>query len=419
MSHSAPHAPTAPQPMALDGVRVLDLSRVLAGPWSTQLLADLGADVIKVERPGAGDDTRSWGPPFLEGTAQGARPDAAYFTCANRNKRSLTLDFTQEAGRQVLARLIPQCQVLVENFKTGSLARHGLDYASVAALNPSLVYCSITGFGQDGPYAARAGYDYLVQAMGGLMSITGQPDGAPGAGPLKVGVAVADLFTGMYATVAILAALRHAERTGQGQHLDLALLDCQVAMLANQAANHLVGGTVPGRLGNAHPNITPYQVFASADGHVVVAVGNDGQFRAFCAAIGRPDLAADPACATNAGRVAARAALTAILEPVLATRTTADWIEALEAAGVPCGPINRIDQLFCDPQVQARGLLQPLARPDGQVLPLVANPIRMSATPPVPRRAPPVLGADSAEVLSQLAGLDAQAIATLAAQGVI
>ena len=404
-------------PHALEGVRVLDLSRILAGPWATQILADLGAEVIKVEKPGAGDDTRSWGPPFLEGAdGQG---DAAYYLAANRNKRSIALDFTKPEGAELLRTLVGRCQIFVENFKTGGLAKYGLDYASVAALNPSIVYCSITGFGQDGPYAPRAGYDYLVQAMGGLMSITGQPDGSPGGEPMKVGVAVADLFSGMYAVTGMLAALRHAERTGEGQHIDIALLDCQVAMLANQAMNFFVGGEAPTRLGNAHPNITPYQVFATADGYLVLAVGNDKQFRDFCAEAGLETLPADPRFATNAARIANRANLTAQLAGVMADRTTGDWIAALEIAGVPCGPINAIDQVFADPQVRARGLAQTMRRGDGHDVTLVASPLRLSRTPPRVDLAPPPLGADTEAVLRAVAGLDDDALARLRAAGAI
>jgi crotonobetainyl-CoA:carnitine CoA-transferase CaiB-like acyl-CoA transferase len=401
---------------ALSGIRVLDMSRILAGPWATQLLGDLGADVLKIEKPGVGDDTRAWGPPFV---GKDEDTDAAYFTCANRNKSSVTLDFTKPEGAEILKRLIPQHHIFVENFKTGGLAKYGLDYASVAKLNPAIVYCSITGFGQDGPYANRAGYDYLVQAAGGLMSVTGQADGTPGAEPLKVGVAVADLFTGMYATVAILAALRHAEATGVGQHLDLSLLDCQTAMLANQGANYLVSGVAPGRLGNAHPNIAPYQVFPTEDGHVVLAVGNDGQFQAFLGVAALSDLKQDPRFATNALRVANRADLIAHLAPALLTRTTAAWIAAFEAAKVPCGPINTIDQVFADPQVIARGMQHNMARDDGTVLPLVANPIKMSVTPPLPRYAPPALGNATDTKLTALLGLSTKDIQDLRTKGVI
>jgi crotonobetainyl-CoA:carnitine CoA-transferase CaiB-like acyl-CoA transferase len=401
---------------ALSGVRVLDMSRILAGPWATQLLGDLGADVLKIEKPGIGDDTRGWGPPF---TGDTSASDAAYFTCANRNKASVTLDFTKLEGADILRRLIPQHQVFVENFKTGGLKKYGLDYESVAKINPAIVYCSITGFGQTGPYANRAGYDYLVQAAGGLMSVTGQADGTPGAEPLKVGVAVADLFTGMYATVAILAALRHAEATGQGQHLDLSLLDCQTAMLANQGANYLVSGVVPGRLGNAHPNIAPYQVFETADGHVVLAVGNDGQFRTFCDVAGLADVKNDARFATNALRVANHTALIALLSPALKARTTTEWIAALEAAHVPCGPINTIDKVFADPQVIARNMAHEMTRGDGTTLPLVANPIKMSVTPPLPRYAPPALGADTQTSLSALLGLTETELSALRNEGII
>jgi crotonobetainyl-CoA:carnitine CoA-transferase CaiB-like acyl-CoA transferase len=410
------HTMQKPSIGALNGVRVLDMSRILAGPWATQLLGDLGADVLKIEKPSVGDDTRGWGPPFI---GDGAESDAAYFTCANRNKASVTLDFTKPEGVELMRKLIPQHHIFVENFKTGGLAKYGLDYASVAKINPAIVYCSITGFGQDGPYANRAGYDYLVQAAGGLMSVTGQADGTPGAEPLKVGVAVADLFTGMYATVAILAALRHAEATGIGQHLDLSLLDCQTAMLANQGANFLVSGVAPSRLGNAHPNIAPYQVFTTLDGHVVLAVGNDGQFRAFCDVAGLTEVKGDNRFATNALRVANRTALIDLLAPALLWRTTGEWIEALEAAKVPCGPINTIDQVFADPQVIARGMQHEMTRDDGTHLPLVANPIKMSVTPPTPRHAPPSLGADTDARLGALLGLTSDDLNNLRAQGII
>jgi crotonobetainyl-CoA:carnitine CoA-transferase CaiB-like acyl-CoA transferase len=397
----------ASHPSALAGVRVLDLSRVLAGPWATQILGDLGADVIKVERPGAGDDTRAWGPPF---TAAG---DAAYFLAANRNKRSIAVDFTKPEGAAIIRRLAKDSHILVENFKAGGLCKYGLDYESLREVNPALVYCSVTGFGQQGPYAPRAGYDYLIQAMGGLMSITGQPDGAPGAEPMKVGVAVADLFTGMYAVTGVLAALRHAERTGQGQRLDVSLLDCQLAMLANQAMNYFVSGQAPGRLGNAHPNIAPYQVFATADGFLVLAVGNDSQFRAFCEIAGAGDLAKDEAFLTNKARVAHRATLTPRIAALMAERTTGAWIEALEIAGVPCGPINTIDQAFADPHVQERGAAETLVRADGEAVTLVASPLRLSETPPSPRLAPPLLAQDTDAVLVELLGETEGSLAAL------
>jgi crotonobetainyl-CoA:carnitine CoA-transferase CaiB-like acyl-CoA transferase len=402
-----------PSPMALSGVRVLDLSRVLAGPWATQILGDLGADVIKVEKPGDGDDTRAWGPPFLEGG------DAAYFLAANRNKRSIAVDFTHSEGAAILKHLVKDSHILVENFKTGGLAKYGLDYQSLKAINPALVYCSVTGFGQSGPYANRAGYDYLIQAMGGLMSITGQPEGTPGGEPMKVGVAVADLFTGMYAVTGILAALRHAERTGEGQQVDVSLLDCQLAMLANQAMNHFVAGTPPTRLGNAHPNITPYQVFKTADGYLVLAVGNDSQFKSFCTAAGCPSLAEDPRFTSNALRVQHRAALTPLVAQAMANRTTAQWIDTLEAAGVPCGPINTIDQAFADPHVRQREAAQPMTRTNGDTVTLVASPLRLSETPATPRLAPPILAQDTQAVLEERLGASPEQVKAWREKGVI
>jgi glutaryl-CoA transferase len=403
----------------LAGTFVLDLSRVLAGPWATQVLADLGAEVIKVERPGAGDDTRSWGPPFTT-KADGSPGDAAYFLAANRNKKSVTVDMARPEGAELLRRLAAKADVVVENFKTGGLKKYGLDYAALHAINPALVYCSITGFGQDGPYAGRAGYDYMIQAMGGLMSITGQADGSPGAEPMKVGVAVADLFTGLYASNAILAALLHARATGQGQHVDMALFDVQAAMLANQATNYFVSGAAPTRMGNAHPNLAPYQPFPTADGAIVVAVGNDGQFRALCAALGCGEAAADPRFLTNALRVQHRAELTAILAARTVGRTTDGWMAALEAAGVPCGPINTIDRVFAEPQAIARGLVVEQSREDleGPVR-TVASPIRLSQTPAAYRSAPPALGQHTREVLAEALGLDAATLDRLSGEGVI
>ena len=409
---------------SLEGIRVLDLSRVLAGPWCTQTLADLGADVIKIERPGAGDDTRNWGPPFLP-TADGREShESAYYLGANRNKRSVTCDIAQPEGQALVRQLTEHCDVFIENFKVGDMARYGLDYASLKAINPRLVYCSLTGFGQSGPYAPRAGYDYIIQGMGGLMSVTGERDDLNG-GPQKVGVAVADLFTGMYATVGILAALRHAERTGEGQHLDMALLDTQVAMLANLGANHLVAGTVPGRMGNAHQNIVPYQVFEvapAADGSkdfIILAVGNDGQFAKFCAVAGRPELAADPRYASNRLRVTHRAELVPLLEAVMKTRAKADWLSALEAAKVPCGAINSLDEVFADPQVQARGMVTHWQHPLRADLPLVSSPIKLEKTPVRTDRPPPMLGQHTDEVLGELLGVDAARLATLRDRQVI
>ena len=409
---------------SLEGIRVLDLSRVLAGPWCTQTLADLGADVIKIERPGAGDDTRNWGPPFLP-TADGREShESAYYLGANRNKRSVTCDIAQPEGQALVRQLAEHCDVFIENFKVGDMARYGLDYASLKAINPRLVYCSLTGFGQSGPYAPRAGYDYIIQGMGGLMSVTGERDDLNG-GPQKVGVAVADLFTGMYATVGILAALRHAERTGEGQHLDMALLDTQVAMLANLGANYLVSDKAPGRMGNAHQNIVPYQVFEvapRADGgkdFIILAVGNDGQYAKFCEVAGRPDLASEPRCVKNADRVRHRAELVPLLEAVMKTRPKADWLSALEAAKVPCGAINSLDEVFSDPQVQARGMVTHWQHPLRADLPLVSSPIKLEKTPVRTDRPPPMLGQHTDEVLGELLGVDAARLATLRDRQVI
>lgn len=397
----------------LAGVRVLDLSRVLAGPWATQLLADFGAEVIKVEKPGSGDDTRQWGPPW-KATGEGERGESAYFLAANRGKRSVAIDFTHAEGAGLVQRLAAQADVLVENFKLGGLARYGLDYPSLRARNPRLVYCSITGYGQDGPYAQRAGYDAAIQAQGGLMSLTGEPDRPP----QKVGVAMADLGTGLYAAVGILAALRHAERTGEGQHIDLALLDTQVALLANQAMNYLVSGEVPPRQGGAHPNIVPYQVMAATDGHFMLAVGNDSQFRRLCTQLGVEELADDARYASNAARVAHRDGLIPALQAVLSTRPCAHWLQALEAAGVPCGPVNRLDAVFADPQVQTRGLRLDLPHAHGTA-PGVANPLRFSATPVNYRNGPPLLGADTEAVLREQLGLDTAQLDTLRAASTI
>lgn len=386
----------------LSGVRVLDLSRVLAGPWATQTLADLGAEVIKIERPGAGDDTRHWGPPFTT-TTDGSKGDAAYFMCANRGKKSVALDIATPEGAEAVRRLAATCDVVVENFKTGGLAKYGLDYAGLSAVNPRLVYCSITGFGQDGPDAHRAGYDYMIQAMGGLMSITGQPDGAPGAEPMKVGVAVVDLFTGLYASNAILAALMHARATGEGQQVDIALFDVQAAMLANQATNYFVSGVAPTRMGNAHPNLAPYQPFPCSDGMVVIAVGNDGQFRALAKALGVEALGADPRFSTNALRVQHRVELSPTLSALTAGFTMKGLMAALEAAGVPCGPVNTIDQVFEEPQAIHRGLTVEQSRPDlAAPIRTVASPIRLSKTPVRYDAPPPKLGQDTETVLATL-----------------
>jgi crotonobetainyl-CoA:carnitine CoA-transferase CaiB-like acyl-CoA transferase len=396
---------------SLQGIRILDLSRVLAGPWCTQTLADLGADVIKIERPGTGDDTRTWGPPFLNDDQGVETHEAAYYLGANRNKRSVTCDIAQQAGQALIRELVLHCDVFVENFKVGDMARYGLDYASLRSLNPRLVYCSVTGFGQNGPYAERAGYDYAIQGMGGLMSVTGDRDDL-GGGPQKVGVAVADLMTGMYATVGILAALRHAEKTGEGQQVDMALLDTQVAMLANLGANYLVSGKVPQRVGNAHQNIVPYQVFEvapAADGskdHLILAVGNDSQYVKFCKVANIPELGVNPLFAKNRDRVLNRAQLVPILETVMKLRSKADWLAALEAAKVPCGAINNLAEVFADPQIEAREMVAHWQHPFKKDLPLVASPIKLSATPVrAPGQGglpPPLLGQHTEAVLREV-----------------
>ncbi|WP_233889564.1 CaiB/BaiF CoA transferase family protein [Paraburkholderia flagellata] len=418
-SSPSPRGDESCAPGALSHVRVLDLSRILAGPWATQLLADLGADVIKIERPGVGDDTRSWGPPYVKDREGNDTRDAAYFMCANRNKKSVCIDFTKPEGARLLREMAAHADIVVENFKVGGLEPYGLDYASLQALNPRLIYCSITGFGQTGPYAARAGYDFLVQGLGGLMSVTGRADDDAGAGPLKVGVALTDVLTGLYASNAILAALAHREISGAGQHIDLGLLDVQVATLANQAMNYLYGGTVPHRLGNAHPNVVPYQDFPTADGDMILAVGNDAQFARLCQVLAHPEWADDPRFATNAARVAHRATLVPLLRAVTVQRGTDAWVALLEAAGVPCGPINTVDRVFRDPQVVARGLKLELPHPVAGSVPLVANPIRLSATPATYRGAPPLLGEHTHDMLASLLGLDAAALERLTADGVI
>ena len=404
---------------ALGHLRVLDLTRVLAGPWCTQLLADLGADVIKVERPGSGDDTRAWGPPFLKDADGRDTTEAAYYLSANRGKRSVTVDIGKPQGQQLVRRLSAASDVVIENYKVGQLAKYGLDYARLAADNPRLIYCSITGFGQDGPYKDRAGYDFIIQAMGGFMSITGERDDLPGGGPQKAGVAVSDLMTGMYATVAILAAVAQRERTGAGQYIDMALFDTVIAMLANMNMNFLTTGKAPGRAGNAHQNIVPYQVFAAADGHVVIAVGNDSQYAKFCEIAGRPDLAADPRFTSNAERVRNRALLVPLLEAIVRDKPAAFWTGKLEAAGVPCGPINSIAQALADPQAVARGLRIELPHPTAGTVPLVGMPIRMSASSPSYDRPPPLLGEHTDEVLREVAGLRADEIAALRSRGVL
>ena len=415
----------APPQGALAHLKVLDLSRVLAGPWCTQMLADLGADVIKVERPVAGDDTRHWGPPFLKDGDGQDTVHASYFTACNRNKRSITIDMAQPEGQALIRKMALQSDIVVENFKVGGLAHYGLDYAALKALNPRLIYCSITGFGQDGPYAERAGYDLMVQAMSGMMSITGRPDGTPGGGPQRAGVAITDVFTGIYATSAILAALEVRHRTGKGQHIDMALLDVGMAILANQAAGYLNTGKVPQRQGNSHPSLAPYQDIATWDGAMLLAIGNDGQFARFSDAAGQPQWATDARFATMVERNRHREALIPLIEAVTRTKTTAEWIAVLEHRAVPCGPINTIDQAFADAQVNARGLkvtqsTSPQARAQTAVqeIATVASPLRLSDTPPVLRNAPPALGEHTDEVLAGL-GLSDSDIAALRSAAII
>jgi len=416
---------------ALRGVRVLDLSRVLAGPWATQALADLGAEVIKIERPGTGDDTRTWGPPFLQGADGKDTAEAAYYLGTNRNKRSVTCDIAQPAGQALIRDLVVHCDIFVENFKVGDMARYGLDYASLRQINPRLVYCSVTGFGQTGPYSERAGYDYAVQGIGGLMSVTGERDDL-GGGPQKVGVAVADLFTGMYASVAILAALRHAGQTGEGQHVDMALLDTQVAMLANLGANYLVTGKAPGRAGNAHQNIVPYQVFEVKAGneapagerdYLILAVGNDSQYAKFCTVAGRPDLASDVSYIRNQDRVRNRAVLVPLLEKIMKTRTKTDWLSALEAAKVPCGAINNLAEVFADAHVLERGMVGHWRHPMNDNVRLVASPMKLSATPVLSAgnggTPPPLLGQHTGDVLRDVLNYPSEKISLLMSSKVI
>lgn len=395
----------------LSDIRVLDLSRILAGPWCTQNLADLGADVIKVEKPGSGDDTRGWGPPYLKDDAGQDTSEAAYYLSTNRNKRSIEVDIATAEGADLIRELARKSDVLVENYKVGGLKKYGLDYDALKAINPALIYCSVTGFGHDGPYRERPGYDFMIQGMAGLMSITGERDDLPGGGPQKAGVAVTDIVTGMYASVAILGALAERHRSGLGQHLDIALLDCHVAMLANQNSNFFNSGMAPKRAGNAHQNVVPYQVFAASDGHLIVAVGNDSQFRAFCAIIGAVELGTDARYATNKQRVINRVALIERLTAIMASGKRDDWLQKLEAVGVPCGPINDIEQVFDNPQVQARGLRQEMTHPLAGRASVTASPLRFSDTPVQYRRAPPMLGEHTEEVLREVLGMDAASVA--------
>jgi crotonobetainyl-CoA:carnitine CoA-transferase CaiB-like acyl-CoA transferase len=403
----------------LSHIRVLDLSRILAGPWASQTLGDLGAEIIKIERPQVGDDTRQWGPPYIKDADGNDTTDAAYYMSANRNKQSVAIDMAKPEGQRLIRELVAHCDVVIENFKVGGLQKYGLDYESLKKIKPDLVYCSITGFGQTGPYANRAGYDFLIQGMGGLMSVTGQPGNGPEAGPVKVGVALSDVMTGLYAVIGVQAALAHRDRTGEGQHVDLALLDVQVATLANQAMNYLASGTAPGLMGNAHPNIVPYQAFATSDGHMILAVGNDNQFAKFCKVAGLEDVSADDRFATNAARVANRDALVPLLQDRIAQNQLDWWIAQLEAAHVPCGPINTIDRVFADPQVQARNMRVELDHPVAGKVPGVGSPLKFSNTPVAYDKAPPVLAADTKDVLQRVLSLSEDDLKRLEKDGIV
>ncbi len=403
----------------LAGIRALDLSRVLAGPWAGQNLADLGAEVIKVERPEVGDDSRAFGPPWVKDKQGNPTRDSAYFTSANRGKKSITVNVAKPQGQALIRALAAKCDVLIENYKHGDLARYGLGYEDLKAVNPRLIYCSVTGFGQTGPYRERPSYDFMIQGMGGMMSVTGEPDGAPGGGPQRAGVPIADIITGMYASIAICAALANRAQTGQGQHLDLALLDSQIALLAYQNTNYFSTGTPPGRIGNLHPNIVPYQPFKASDGEVIVACGNDNLFRKFCDAAGCPELARDARFVTNGKRVENRAEMTRLIQAIFAKKTTAEWLALLEAAGVPNGPINNIAQVFEEPQVKARGVRIELEHAAAGKLPLVASPMRFSGTPLEYHLPPPLLGEHTDEVLREILGKSDAEIAQLRAEGVL
>ncbi|WP_417821817.1 CaiB/BaiF CoA transferase family protein [Terasakiella sp.] len=403
----------------LSHIRVLDLSRILAGPWASQTLGDLGAEIIKIERPQVGDDTRQWGPPYIKDEDGNDTRDAAYYMSANRNKRSVAIDMAAPDGQALIRDLVAHCDVVIENFKVGGLKKYGLDYDSLKKIKPDLVYCSITGFGQTGPYANRAGYDFLIQGMGGLMSVTGQPGNGPEAGPVKVGVALSDVMTGLYAVIGVQAALAHRDRTGEGQHVDLALLDVQVATLANQAMNYLASGNAPGLMGNAHPNIVPYQAFATSDGHMILAVGNDNQFAKFCKVAGMPELAEDERFTTNASRVKYRDELVPILRERIVKDELDWWISQLETAHVPCGPINTIDRVFADPQVQARDMKVELDHPVAGKVPSVGSPLKFSNSPVEYRNAPPVLAADTKDVLESVLSLSEDEITKLTERGIV
>ena len=404
---------------ALSHIRVLDLSRILAGPWASQTLGDLGAQIVKIERPKAGDDPRHWGPPYVKDSAGQDTKDAAYYMCANRNKQSVAIDMAHPEGQALIKELVKQCDVVIENFKVGGLKKYGLDYDSLKQIKPDLVYCSITGFGQTGPYANRAGYDFLIQGMSGLMSVTGHPGNGPEAGPVKVGVALSDVMTGLYAVIGVQAALAHRDRTGEGQHVDLALLDVQVATLANQALNYLASGNVPQRLGNAHPNIVPYQAFETSDGHMILAVGNDGQFAKFCQIAGLDGVAEDARYATNTARVENRTTLVPMLEECIKKQSLDWWISNLESAHVPCGPINTIDRVFEDPQVLYRDMKLSLEHPVAGSVPSVGSPLKFSGTPVTYKKAPPVLAQHTQSVLSDLLDLSPEELERLSGEGIV
>lgn len=406
---------------ALSGIRVLDLSRVLAGPWAGQTLGDLGAEVIKVERIEGGDDTRCWGPPWVDDLPEGSSRRSAYFASANRNKKSVAIDFTKDAGRELVIQLASTCDVLIENYKVGGLRQYGLDYESLSAINPKLIYCSITGFGQTGPYSDRPGYDFLIQGLGGLMSITGRPDDESGGGPMKVGVALTDILTGLYGVIGILSALNHRNETGEGQHIDMALLDVQVASLANQAMNYLSSGIEPARMGNAHPNIVPYQDFPTKDGRVIVTVGNDSQFYKFCECLGVPQWSRDPKFCTNSMRIANRVDLVAKITQIMIGKNSSEWLQAFEINGVPCGPINGVSQVFADPQIVARNMVQELGEKESDegLIKFVANPIRLSKTPVEYKNPPPKLGEGTKDVLMNILGLSEDGIDRLYQEKVI
>ncbi|MFZ6771418.1 CaiB/BaiF CoA transferase family protein [Undibacterium sp. SXout7W] len=410
---------TSPQKTALGHIRVLDLTRILAGPWCSQNLADLGAEVIKVERPGSGDDTRSWGPPYLRDAAGNNTTEAAYYLAANRGKQAITVDIASAEGQEIIRALAATADVVLENYKVGQLKKYGLDYESLKKIKPDLVYCSITGFGQDGPYAHRAGYDFILQGMGGFMSITGERDDLPGGGPQKAGIAITDLMTGMYSTIAVLAALTHRDRTGEGQYIDMALLDVQVAMMANMNTNYLSSGVVPKRWGNAHPNIVPYQTFATSDGHIIVAAGNDGQYRKFVQAGGQPALADDTRFNTNPGRIAHRDILVPLLADMVRQKTKHEWIDLLEAAGVPCGPINQINEVFENPQVIARDMQLTLPHPTAGEVKLVASPMKLSTTPVQYPAAPPLLGQHTDQILGSILGYSDEQLSALRQKNII